>query len=62
MGSKAIGIYFRIALVLFIICGVTMFFVEAGSAEFYVTIFSMIISGVLAIVCGILLRCGRKKK
>lgn len=61
MGPKAIGIYFRIALVLFILCGVTMFFVESGSAEFYVTIFSLIVSGVLAVVCGILLRRGNKK-
>ena len=61
MGPKAIGIYFRIALVLFILCGVTMFFVENGSAEFYVTIVSLVISGVLAIVCGLLLRFGKKK-
>lgn len=55
MGESALGVYFRVAGVIAVACLTVLFFLEAGSAEFLITVLSFVMSATVAVICGILL-------
>lgn len=55
MGQSALGIFFRIAGIVAVACIVMLFFLEAGTAEFVITLISLVLSLTVAVISGIML-------
>ena len=61
MGKTALGWFFRFGLVLFLLSGITIFIVYPDSAEFYISLITLILNFAVALVTGIMLYRKRKK-
>jgi len=55
MDKRRLGIFFKISCIIAIISIVCLIITQKGSAEFYISIFSLILSAIVLIVCSILL-------
>lgn len=58
MGEQGLGLFFRFAGIIAVLSGLMLFFVPAGTAEFVITLISLILSLTVAVICGILLNKG----
>ena len=50
MGTDKVGILFRLAIILLLICIINLFFIDPGQPEFYILIMTICINLVVVIV------------
>ncbi len=61
MEENTLSFFFRFAGIVAVASLVMLFYVRSGTAEFVVTVLSLVLSATVAIICAILMNRGGKK-
>lgn len=59
MGAEKVGLACRLAIILFLLCLINLFFIEPGQAEFYIIIISMSVNALF--ILGSIIYLNKKK-
>jgi len=62
MEEHTLSIFFRFAGIVAVMSLVMLFFVKPGTAEFVVTVLSLVLSAIVAIICAVLMNRDRGGK